>query len=160
MSTLNINSYEQVAVRGQLDLQISRSGVVQGQVSAANTTTPLTAGDAVELDSSVTVVGSPQFLKAPSTDSSFGYVVYDVKSASVLTPGFVQVAINYVGPVMWLLANGTIAPGTFVEQAAAGPNDVVAYGTASSKLRGIALDPGTAGNLMRVILLGGAKSLA
>ena len=38
--------------------------------------------------------------------------------------------------------------------------DVVAYGTSSSKLRGVALDPGTLGQLMRVILLGGAKSLS
>jgi len=35
----------------------------------------------------------------------------------------------------------------------------VSYGTSSSKLRGWALDPGTNGQLMRVILAGGSKSL-
>lgn len=159
-STLNINQFSQVAVRGQLDLQIAASGVIQGMVSAANTTTPLLAGDAVDLDSSITVVGAPQFLKALYTDSSFGYVAYDVKDSSTLTPGFVQVACGYRGPVMWLIAGGTITPGAFVEQANSSTVDVVTYGTSSSKLRGVALDPGTTGNLMRVILVQAAGSLA
>lgn len=158
MSTLNINSFGQVAVRGQLDQQISRSGVVQGMVSAANTTTPIDAGDAVDLDPAVTVVGAPQFITALNSDSSFGYMIFDPKSAGVLTPGFIQVAMNFVGPVMWLVAAGTINPGAAVEQAASG-GDVVAYGTSTSKLRGWALDPGSVGQLMRVILAGGAKSL-
>lgn len=158
MSTLNINQFAQVAVRGQLDQQIARSGVIQGQVSAANTTTPIKPGDAVSLDPAVTVVGAPQFVTAASTDSSFGYMAYDVKSSSVLTPGVIQVACNFTGPVMWLVAAGTIAAGAFVEQAAAG-GDVLTYGTSTSKLRGVALDPGSVGQLMRVILVGGAKSL-
>ena len=47
MSTLNINAFSQVAVRGQQDLSILRSGIISGMVSAANTTTPIGAGDAV-----------------------------------------------------------------------------------------------------------------
>ena len=43
--------------------------------------------------------------------------------------------------------------GQFVEQANSSTLDVVVYGTSSSKLRGIALDPGVSGNLMRVILI-------
>lgn len=158
MSTLNINQFAQVAVLGQLDQQISRSGVIQGMVSAANTTTPIAAGDAVDLDPANTVVGAPQFITALDTDSSFGYMIYDVKSADVLTPGFIQVACNFVGPVMWLLAGGTIAAGAAVEQTAVA-GTVNTYGTTTSKLRGWALDPGTTGQLMRVILAGGSKSL-
>ena len=78
----------------------------------------------------------------------------------MLTPGVIQVATGFRGPVVWLVAGGTINPGTFVEQANSTTLDVVAYGTSSSKLRGIALDPGTSGNLMRVILMQGAESLA
>lgn len=158
MSTLNINQFAQVAVLGQLDQQISRSGVIQGMVSAANTTTPIDAGDAVDLDSANTTVGAPQFVTALNSDSSFGYMIYDVKSSNVLTPGFIQVACNFTGPVMWLIAGGTIAAGAFVEQTAAA-GTVATYGTSTSKLRGVALDPGTTGALLRVILVGGAKSL-
>lgn len=150
MSTLNINQFAQVAVRGQLDQQIARSGVVQGQVSAAQVT-PLLPGDAVNLDPAVTVVGAPQFTKALLTDVSFGYMVYDVKSSSVGAPGVIQVAMRIVGPTIWLVAAGTIAPGALVEQAAAG-GDVLTFGTSSSKVRGVALDPGSVGQLMRVIL--------
>lgn len=159
-TTININSFMQTAVRGQLDQQIAASGVLQGQVAPSNTTTPLLPGDAVDLDSTQTVVGAPQFVKALYTDSAFGYMAFDVKSSSVLTPGFIQVATGYRGPVIWLTAGGTIAPGAFVEQANSGTYDVVAYGTSSSKIRGVALDPGSLGNLMRVILLQAAGSLA
>lgn len=155
-STLNINQFAQTAVLGQLDQQIARSGVIQGMVSAANTTTPIVAGDAVDLDPAVTVVGAPQFITALNTDSAFGYMAYDVKADSVLTPGFIQVASFYNGPVMWLLAGGTIAPGAFVEQSTAGT--VVTFGTSTSKVRGIALDPGATGALLRVILLGAQKT--
>ena len=156
MSTLNINSFGQVAVRGQQDLSIARSGILSGMVSAANTTTAINAGDAVDLDSAVTVVGQPQFVTALYTDVAFGYMILDPKGAAILTPGQIQVACRFTGPVLWLVAGGTINPGTFVEQANSASVDVVAYGTSSSKLRGIALDPGTINNLMRVILVGGA----
>lgn len=155
-SNLNINQFAQVAVRGQQDLSISRSGILSGMVSAANTTTPINAGDAVDLDPAVTVVGQPQFITALYTDVAFGYMIIDPKGASILTPGQIQVACRFTGPAIWLIAGGTIAPGTFVEQANSSTVDVVAYGTSSSKLRGIALDPGSVGNLMRVILVGGA----
>ena len=160
MSNLNINQFAQVAIRGQLDLQISASGVLQGPVSAANTTTAITAGTAVDLDPAVTVVGAPQFITALYSDSAFGYMAYDVKTSSALTPTYIQVATGYRGPVMWLSAGGTINPGQFVEQANSASVDVVVYGTSSSKIRGIALDPGATGNLMRVILLQAAGSLA
>lgn len=154
MSTLNINQFAQVPVRGQLDQQIARSGVVQGMVSAANTTTPIEPGDAVDLDPAITVVGAPQFITALYTDVSFGYMIYDPKSSSVLTPGVIQVAMRWVGPTIWLIAGGTIQPGALVEQANSSTYDVVTFGTSSSKVRGVALDPGSIGQLMRVVLAG------
>lgn len=152
MSTLNINQFGQVAIRGQQDLGIASSGILSGMVSAANTTTPIAAGDAVKLDPAVTVVGQPQFVSAASTDVAFGYMIYDPKSASVLTPGQIQVAMRVRGPVLWLVAAGTIAPGALVEQATSS-GDVQTL--ASGHLRGIALDPGTVGNLLRVVLIAG-----
>lgn len=153
MSTLNINQFAQVAVRGQTDQQISRSGIIQGMVSAANTTTPIAAGDCVDLDPAVTVVGAPQFITALNTDTSFGYMIFDPKSSDVFTPGVIQVAMRWVGPTIWLVAAGTIAAGALVEQAASG-GDVVTFGTSTSKVRGLALDPGTTGQLLRVVLVG------
>ncbi len=147
MSTLNINQFAQVAVRGQLDQQIARSGVVQGMVSAANTTTPITPGDAVSLDPAITVVGSPQFITAAYTDVSFGYMVYDVKSSSVLTPGVIQVAMRWVGPTIWLVAGGTIQPGALVEEANSSTYDVVTYATSSSKVRGVDVYDPTTGQI-------------
>lgn len=157
--TININQFAQTAIRGQVDQQIAASGIIQGMVSAANTTTAIKPGDAVDLDPAITAVGSPQFITALYTDSAFGYMIFDPKSSSVLTPGYIQVATGFRGPVMWLVAGGTINPGQAVEQANSSTLDVVVYGTSSSKLRGIALDPGTSGQLMRVILLQGAVSL-
>ena len=154
MSTLNINAFSQTAVLGQQDLSILRSGVLSGMVSAANGATPIVAGDSVALDPANTVVGQPQFISAALTDISFGVMIMDPKSASVVTPGQIQVACRFTGPVIWLLAAGTINPGQLVESTAAA-GTVNVYGTSSSKLRGIALDPGTVGQLMRVILVGG-----
>jgi hypothetical protein len=163
MSTLNIAAFNQVAVLGQLDLGISNSGIIEGQVSANNGATAINAGDAVKLDSAVTVVGAPQFLTALYSDGEaqgvIGYSVYQVKDSAVSTPDYIQVALFYRGPVMWLLAGATIAPGTAVEESAAAAGTVLAYGTSSSKLRGYALDYGATGQLMRVILAGGAGSL-
>lgn len=150
MSTLNINQFGQVAIRGQQDLGIAGSGILSGMVSAANGATPIAAGDAVLLDPAVTVVGQPQFISAGVGDVAFGYMIYDPKTASALTPNTIQVAMRFRGPVLWLVAAGTIAPGALVEQAAAN-GDVQTL--AAGKLRGIALDPGTLGQLLRVVLV-------
>jgi hypothetical protein len=154
MSNLNINQFAQVAVRGQQDLSIARSGVISGMVSAANGATPVDAGDFVDLDPANAIVGQPSFISAAATDVNFGNMVLDVKTASALTPNTIQVAARFHGPVVWLIAAGTIAPGALVEQSTVPANgDVVTFGTSTSKLRGVALDPGSLGNLMRVILV-------
>jgi len=149
MSTLNINQFAQVAVRGQQDLSIARSGIISGAVSA-NQATPLKAGDAVLLDSAITVAGVPQFIAAGNSDVAFGYVVLDPKTASVAAPNALQVMCRAPGPVMWLLAAATIPPGATVEQATGGGYDV--QGLASGKLRGINLDYATIGQLTRIML--------
>lgn len=153
MSNLNINQFAQVAVRGQQDLTIAKSGVISGLVSA-NNSGAIDAGDFVDLDSANTVVGQPAFVSAAPTDQNFGNMVLDVKTASAVAPNTIQVAARFHGPVIWLVAAGTIAAGAFVEQTTVPANgDVVTLGTSTNKLRGQALDPGTLGNLMRVILI-------
>ena len=162
-TNINVNQFNQGAIRGQLDEQISHSGVIQGYVSANNGATAINAGDAVYLDPAITVAGTPQFLTSTYNGVAAGYAVYDVRQASTTAPsssssGVIQVALFYTGPVLYLIAAATITPGLFLEQASAG-GDVVAYGTSSSLLRGWALDYATVGNLTRVVMLGGSKSL-
>lgn len=148
MSNLNINQFAQTPVRGETDLSIARSGVLSGAVSAAQAT-PLEAGDAVILDPAITVAGLPQFKAAATSDVAFGYMILDPKAATVAEPNVMQVACRVTGPVIWLLAAATIPPGSLVEQTA-GPNDVQVL--AAGKLRGIALDYATVGQLTRVLL--------
>lgn len=151
MSTLNINQFAQVAVRGQQDLKIALSGVISGVVSA-NQVTPLVAGDAVMLDNTITIAGTPQFVAAAASDVAHGYMIFDPKASTVSAPNAIQVALRFDGPVVWLTAAATVRPGFFVEQAASG-GDVQEI--AAGKLRGLALDFGTVGQLIRVILVGG-----
>ncbi len=90
MSNLNINQFAQVPVRGQQDLQIARSGIISGAVSANNTTTPINAGDFVDLDPANTLVGQPQFISAAYTDVNFGNMIFDPKAGEVFTPNTIQ----------------------------------------------------------------------
>lgn len=149
--TLSINQFAQVAVRGQLDLQLAKKGVLSGLISA-NETDPVTAGDAVVIDGTITTPGVPQFVLAAVGDVAHGYMIQDPQKSSQEAPAAIQVAMRFSGPIMWLTAAATVRPGYFVEQAAAN-GDVQEI--ASGKLRGLSLDYGTVGQLVRVILIGG-----
>lgn len=145
MANLNINQFQQVTVRGDLDLQISKSGVITGQIST-NQATALKGGAFVKLDTANTGP-VPQFVAAAIGDAAFGTIKRSVKTDSFATGDYVEVAGPY-GPVMWLTAGATIAPQAFVEDTG---SDTVQTKSAQAS-RGIALDPGTTGNLLRVIL--------
>ena len=145
MSNLNINQFQQVTVRGDLDLQISKSGVITGQI-ASGQATALHGGDFIKLDTSNTGP-VPQFLAAGVDDAAFGTIKRNVKQDTFSAGDYTEVAGPY-GPVMWLVAGATIAPQAFVEDN--GDGTVVTKNSHSS--RGIALDPGTTGNLLRIVL--------
>ncbi len=145
MSNLNVNQFAQVAVRGQTDLQISKNGVLTGQISA-NQATALNPGDFVELDAAATGP-VPQFIAAPVADTGVGALIFDVKRSSFSAGDYVEVAF-LGGPVIWLIAGATIAPGAAVEDNGSGR--VITKSAQAQK--GIALDNGTTGNLLRVIL--------
>lgn len=148
MSTLNINQFAQLPVRGEQDLNIARSGIIAGQVSA-NQATAMTAGTAVILDPAITVQGLPQFKAAANADLAFGYLLLDPKRATVSAPDVMQVACRSTGPVIWLVAAGTIPPGSQVEQVLVGGDVQV---LAAGKFRGLALDYATVGQLVRILL--------
>lgn len=148
MSTININQFAQVPVRGELDLQIAKSGIFSGIVSANSAA--IVAGDDVILDEAITVAGTLQFRLALYTEVAMGFAILDPRAATVATPGAIQVASRLTGPVMWLIAGATIAPGALVEQVNSASYDVQTL--AAGKLRGMALDYATIGQLTRVLL--------
>lgn len=145
MANLNINQFQQVPVRGQTDLQISKSGVITGQIST-NQATALNPGDFIKLDSAATGP-VPQFVAAAVGDTGLGCLIFDVKRASFSAGDYCEIAF-LGGPVIWLTAGATIAPGAAVEDN--GSDQVITKSANAQK--GIALDNGTTGNLLRVIL--------
>lgn len=152
MANINPNQFAQVPVRGQLDLQISKSGVIQGVVSASQASA-MKAGDAVKLDTTSGVV--PSFLAAGTTDVAIGNIVFDEKKAAPIAGDAIQVALDS-GPavVMWCAAGATIVAGASVEDATVATMQTLASG----KMRGVALDPGTSGSLFRVIIRNALQS--
>lgn len=145
MANLNLNQFQQVAVRGQSDLQIQKSGVITGQIST-NQATALNPGDFVKLDDANTGP-IPQFVAAAVGDTGLGCLVFDVKKSSFEAGDYCEVAF-LGGPVLWLTAGATIAPGVAVEDN--GSDQVITKSAQAQK--GIALDPGTSGALLRVII--------
>lgn len=149
MSNLNINQFNQVPIRGQLDLQISKSGVISGQVSV-NETNVLLAGCKLKLDDANTGP-MPQFLLADDDEAAIGNLVFDVKKASPVAGDAIEVAF-FGGPVMWMTAAAAIVPGALVENAASTAASKVQT-KASNKQSGVALDPASGdGVLLRVII--------
>jgi hypothetical protein len=146
MANLNINQFQQVAVRGDIDLNINDSGVITGQVSA-NQATPLVGGTFVKLDSANTGP-IPQFVAAAVGDANIiGVIKRNVKSDSFATGQYVEILSN-LGPVMYLVAGATVASGAQVQD----NGDGTVVTKSANAARGIALDPGTTGNLFRVII--------
>lgn len=146
---ININQFAQVPIRGQLDLQITKSGVISGVISA-NQMSSLKAGDAVKLDATVTVGNLPQFVAAAVGDVAIGYLASSVKQDTFVALDACEV-VGLYGPVMWLSADVTILAGAVVDQKANG--NMEPHGTTpGSTARAIALDPGVAGQLSRFIL--------
>lgn len=154
MTQLNTNQFSQVPVKGQLDLQISRSGVISGQISE-NQEDPLEAGAPVMLDPDNTS-DIPKFLAALKTEVAIGFLSFSVKQSTFSAGDACEVAGDF-GPVMYLEAGDTIEPGMRVEQDDA-DGRIVPF--TSQKVRGIALDSAVDGGIFRVIISTPVTALA
>lgn len=155
MANLNINQFQQVPIRGQLDLQILRSGVIQGQISA-NQATGLKAGDFLKLDSAITTGQFPQFIAAANSDSSQFALAFDIRKATFVAGDIADITF-FGGPVMYVVGTGVINMGGAVESVGGSGTNVQAI--ASNKQRGIALDPcPSTGTLFRIILTNALQS--
>lgn len=149
MPNLNINQFAQVAVRGQQDLSISKGNGILSVAVSPNQATALKAGDFVRIDATVTTKGAFPFIIAADDDDVglIGCIIHDVKKDSYSAGDVLQMSIPFGGPVIYLTAGATIAPGAAVED----HEDSTVVTLASNKLRGYALDPGVAAALVRVL---------
>lgn len=148
VNTLNINQQQQTPIEGDLDLQIAESQTITGILST-NQGSSLAAGAAVKFDTAITAGSVPQFIAAADTDVAFGYIKRTVQASTFAAGDKIEVVGAY-GPCMWLTANGTIAMGAAVEDTST-PGTVQTK--ASNKQRGIAIQPATNGQLLRVMIL-------
>lgn len=152
MPNINVNQFGQQTVRGQVDMNISQGAtIIQGVVSASQATA-LQAGDTVKLDTTSGVV--PSFVAAGTSDVAIGMVVFDAKKSSPVAGDVIQVALLSGTAIMWLVAAGTIAVGVSLEDTGSRTLQLLSAG----KMRGVALDPGTANALFRVILRNSLQS--
>ncbi len=155
-TTLYTNQFGQSVSIGDLDLDIMRSGRIAGILSP-NQAAAVVAGTPAVIDSAIAYVAGSviNFKAAILSDLAFGFFTPTVQGATfvgttgsgIATP--VQVAGMY-GPVMWLLADGTITPGTTVYNSNDATHVNVTAG--SGKARGIALDYAVTGQALRVMI--------
>lgn len=142
---MNINQFKQETVRGQLDLQITRTEAISAQISANEAGAPK-AGDAVMLDGAITAGQLPQIILAGKADVAIGFLIFDPKKASPVAGDLVSIAP--ASCVMYMTAEDTIAPGAYVENTDAGTVQLLA----AAKCRGILIDPAVADALVRVLI--------
>lgn len=102
------DQFDQQPAKGDLDLAITRSGVVTGAVGGAST---LYAGNRVKLDSTVTAPGTVAFVAAADNEAAFGVIKRTPKQSSFAPGDHVEVTFNG-GPVVYECGSATLTPGT------------------------------------------------
>lgn len=147
---LSSDQFAQTPCRGDLDLTITKSGVISGtltSVAGAQQTGQVNAGDRVKLDASVTDPGFIGFVPAADDEAAIGCVKRTSKQAAFAAGDICEVAY-FGGPVMYQVAGATVTPGATVEQA-----DGFVQPLAANSPLGIALDYGVESGMIRVILM-------
>lgn len=141
--TLNINQQNILPIPGEIDIQLSKSGIFSAIVS----TGPLKAGQFVKLDSTNTGP-YPKVVAAGQSDQADGMVSYIVKDATFATGDKVEISF-FGGNVVWQQATAVaITPGTQVESDSTG---LLVQAQSANKVRGIALDYFAASGMGRII---------
>jgi len=138
------DQFEQGAMRGDLDLAITKSGVISGVMGVISATT-LYAGDRVKIDTANTAPGMVKFVPAADNEAAFGCIKRTVKKASFVEGDQVEVAFMG-GPVMYQVAAATVRPGYAVEMAAG----FVQEKAAGSQV-GLSLDYAAVSTMLRVV---------
>jgi hypothetical protein len=157
MSNLQINQFQQVPVRGQVEMEPLQTGTLSCQVSN-NQATSLKAGDPVTLDTTITVgPGKPPQIIAAATAVTIGYVIHSAKQDSFAALEMVEIAY-FGGPIIWLLNTAVaIAPMAACEDNGSGLIQLTSGGSQKKSL--LALDFIPASTLGRYFILSNATSL-
>lgn len=143
---VDINSFEQTAVQGQLDLQADGNSL-SAQVDTGETGT-LVAGEAAKIVDNAGGVPKVEKLAA-DTDSTFGFVTRNVRDADYEAGDTLELART--GAIIYLTAGAAIARGADVEVDASAVKVIPAAGT--NPVVGQAIDKASAdGDLVRVEL--------
>lgn len=141
---VNINSFAQETVQGQIDLSI-QGNVISCQIDEDETAT-LVAGEAVKIVDSAGGVPKVEALEANS-DETFGFIARNTKDASYVAGDRVEIA--KANAVMYMTAGAAIARGAEVEVVYTSKKVITATG--SNPVIGYALDKASADtDLIRV----------
>lgn len=148
MTSLNQNQFAMIAVQGDLDLQYG-GGVISALVSSAQAT-PLVAGQAVKMDTTVGHGMIPILGLAANTDATFAFVIRTLKDQSFPANQAVEIAIQ--GSVMQMTSGATITRGDKLEVVQS--NNTVITNAGTNPVVGFALNTVTTpGDLVRVYIL-------
>ena len=147
MTQLNINQFELVQIRGQVDWSIARRGTLSVKISE-NQATAVVAGQPVILDPAATGP-LPEVIAAANSDPKAFFIAFNEKQDSYVAGEICEIVGNF-GPVIWLTSVGPIAMGATVE------NVIASSGVqtlAAAKAMGIALLNGVDTNLVPTMLI-------
>lgn len=155
MTSLNQNQFAMIAVQGDLDLQYN-GGVISAIVSSAQVT-PLVAGQAVKIDTTVGHGMIPILGLAANSDSTFAFVIRTLKDQNFPANQAVEIALQ--GSVMQMTSGATITRGDKLEVVQS--NNTVITNAGTNPVVGFALNTVTTpGDLVRVYILTPGVSLA
>lgn len=146
-STQNSNLFRQQPSVGDRDLGIvSGSGCISMQLST-NESGTLYAGSRIKLDSAITApMPFPQVVAAADAEAHFGVIARTAKQSAFVTGDVVEV-LAPIGPIVYVQAAATIAPGADVEMA----SGFVQTKSGGAKM-GVALDPAVLNSFLRVVI--------
>lgn len=150
-STFYTNQFGQQVAVGDTDLNIVKTGSLTGILSPNQSSPAVTvnAGAFAKIDTTITSGYVVNFLQAAQTDLAIGVFLRTSTQGVFGVLNVVQVAL-FGGPVVWLLTNGTVTPGALVYSDVTGAFVNTTVG--SNKARGISLDYGLTGTLVRVLI--------
>lgn len=166
--TTFINQFKQSVYPGEVDLQISRSGVLTAILSP-NQTSDLVSGARVKLDAANTQPTMPQVVAAADNEAALGVIIKTVKKGIARanlggagTVGeIVEIGLLPLGVCVWQVANDTIAPMQQLEAATvtiSGQDYPFFQPKAANALAGLALDPAVQNAVFRMFVLGSLVS--
>lgn len=145
---LSLNQFNQQPILGQQAFEGPNALVSIQAVVSATGSPSLYPGQAVKFDTTITGTpsGLPQIVAAAGTAYADGYILSDVKNAAPLTSGAVVVIV--LQGILWMLAESTVTIGDILQDGA-DAGGVATFATTNYYPRGVALDYGTVGQLIR-----------